>query len=443
MLDGNSFLTQGPLLHDFSKDVPKTQLSQVSLLVQKRIQVQEIQSELDAKKEEFRERMRAAREKELDLAARQEGIRDQVRKFEKFLRENDAKKSRANRKTAEEIKSREQKEQERLQLEKELAQIREQYDSLTAEYKRFSIYENFLDRVCQQHSEYFDAPGTILQRFETLDAACEILRVRVAAADAQTNENRTLLHGLHKRGQTESLVYKSQVSAQRDYLEEFRDESKRLEAKVNRLGEHAKDNSRQLGQILMTIENLYQRAFGLDEGAARKRAHGPVSAAAAASEERHSLFLAHVQQRIADLQAITAPWVTDVRKRALEGEGRSRDAPNRFSESQEDGQSAGQRFRDSIHRGNSRRSSNVSPSRANMSGSLNTSRVNTSRVSMSKSRSALFGSAIMQSCSFNESQSRISQSHTSQSRLPSSMGGRVSVSKRATSPVRRVLRIPM
>ncbi len=92
----------------------------------------QVQQQLDQKKDEFRQRMQRCQEKEVELAAKQahpplpcpaflsprdavsvprvvcalgpryatkqEAIKEQVRKFDKFLKDNDAKRMRANRK---------------------------------------------------------------------------------------------------------------------------------------------------------------------------------------------------------------------------------------------------------------------------------------------------------------------------------------------------------
>ena len=93
-------------------DIPTA--SQSTLLLQKKKEMAEVQQQLDRKKEEFRMRMQRCQEKEVELAAKQEALKEQVRKFEKFLKENDAKRVRANRKAQEEIKLREQKQAEKL-----------------------------------------------------------------------------------------------------------------------------------------------------------------------------------------------------------------------------------------------------------------------------------------------------------------------------------------
>ena len=97
MISSSGFVTQPP-----DNDLPVA--SQSTLLLQKKKEMQEVQQQLDRKKEEFRSRMQRCQEKEVDLAARQEDIKEQVRKFDKFLKDNDAKRVRADRKVQEEKK---------------------------------------------------------------------------------------------------------------------------------------------------------------------------------------------------------------------------------------------------------------------------------------------------------------------------------------------------
>jgi hypothetical protein len=107
-LVSGAFVTQPP------DELPTA--SQSTLLLQKRKEMQEVQQQLDRKKEEFRARMQRCQEKEVDLAARQEDIKEQVRKFDKFLKDNDAKRVRADRKVQEEKKALLQKENEKAEL---------------------------------------------------------------------------------------------------------------------------------------------------------------------------------------------------------------------------------------------------------------------------------------------------------------------------------------
>lgn len=129
-------------------DIPTA--SQSTLLLQKKKEMAEGQQQLDRKKEEFRMRMQRCQAKEVELAAKQEGLKEQVRKFEKFLKENDAKRVRANRKAQEEIKLREQKQAEKLAMTEQLDEQEKKRNQLQEELMRKAVYEQYLEKVCDR-----------------------------------------------------------------------------------------------------------------------------------------------------------------------------------------------------------------------------------------------------------------------------------------------------
>ena len=101
------------------EDAQASQTSQSTLLLQKKKLMEEAQIELDRKQEEIRLRMLRCQEKEDELALTQADLREQVVKFEKFLKDNDAKRLRAHRKALDEIKQREEKAAARQQAEEQ------------------------------------------------------------------------------------------------------------------------------------------------------------------------------------------------------------------------------------------------------------------------------------------------------------------------------------
>merc|ERR1719424_781868 len=180
MLSGEAFMTQPP------DDLPTA--SQSTLLLQKRKEMAEVQQQLDRKKDEFRQRMQRCQEKEVDLAARQEDIKEQGRKFDKFLKDNDAKRVRADRKVQEERKARDLKENEKLELLEVLRALMEQRAALKAEVEQKGKYQRFLDGVCEDPGEYFESIENITMRYETLSAAHFDLRSRVDKAQREQEE---------------------------------------------------------------------------------------------------------------------------------------------------------------------------------------------------------------------------------------------------------------
>ena len=172
MLTGGGFVTQPP------DDLPTA--SQSTLLLQKKKEMAEVQQQLERKKEEFRARMQRCQEKEVDLAARQEDIKEQVRKFDKFLKDNDAKRVRADRKVQEERKATTLKEAEKRDLEEQLKKLKAARQQLQEEVETKGKFQRFLDSVCDELPEYFESIEQIIMRHETLKAAYDDLLTRDA-----------------------------------------------------------------------------------------------------------------------------------------------------------------------------------------------------------------------------------------------------------------------
>ena len=175
----------------------------------------------------------------------------QVRKFDKFLKDNDAKRMRANRKALEEVKLREQKETEKQQLVKELGVQQQKKEELQVraarrrtalpprgacpspsvfpacrlpppphaaaaaqeERERKAVYESFLERLCEL-TEYFEDIDTVLKRYFTLDAANQDLRTRVEVAQTSSEELTGMLSAFTKSTQARrSIVSHSATTA--------------------------------------------------------------------------------------------------------------------------------------------------------------------------------------------------------------------------------------
>ncbi|KAL3911044.1 MAG: hypothetical protein SGPRY_008843, partial [Prymnesium sp.] len=273
------FVTQPP-----SDELPSA--SQSTLLLQKKKEMGEVQQQLDRKKEEFRQRMQRCQEKEVDLAAKQEHIKEQVRKFDKFLKDNDAKRVRASRKAAEEEKQQEQKELEKTELMKQLEKQLLKKQELRGELARKEVYQTFLDNVCDT-TDSFEGIETITTRYETLEAANHDLKARVENAQRESEDQNARLSAFLKKTQNDLLVCNSEIANQQKELDMLRLGSQDKEATLFRHEAESKDRTRQLGEIKMAIQNIYIRT--------RQRGAYP---------ESNKQFLDAIQQRIIDYQAI-------------------------------------------------------------------------------------------------------------------------------------------
>jgi hypothetical protein len=85
---------------------PVTHGSQSTELLVAKKKMAEVQELLDQKKAEFRSRMEKCKESEEALARKQEQVKEQIAKFTRFTKENDAKRQRALKRAQDEINMR-------------------------------------------------------------------------------------------------------------------------------------------------------------------------------------------------------------------------------------------------------------------------------------------------------------------------------------------------
>ena len=87
--------------------------------------MREVDDALDFMKEEYEQRMEACEEREREFARKQQEMREQVARFEKFIRENDSKRQRAEAKEKAEHRACQLNEEKRQQLMQQLVKDQE------------------------------------------------------------------------------------------------------------------------------------------------------------------------------------------------------------------------------------------------------------------------------------------------------------------------------
>ena len=144
----------------------------------------EVQEALDAQKEEFQRREATFKRREEMLKKKDLELQESLIKFNKFLQENDSKRSRAEKKEKEEIKQRLVKEQEITKLHEALQRQKEQRRLMTLELDKMMKYQFFLESVLDS-TEEFPEITDLLSRYDTLDAAHSDLISRQVQARAR------------------------------------------------------------------------------------------------------------------------------------------------------------------------------------------------------------------------------------------------------------------
>ncbi|KAJ3032618.1 hypothetical protein HDV00_007312 [Rhizophlyctis rosea] len=237
---------------------------QSTLLLRKKKEMQAVQALLEKKRLEFAKRMEECREKQEELRARQKKIRDDVTKFEKHLKDNDAKRQRANLKAQTERKLREMKELELAALARQLHEEQLKSEKMLRMIKKYQIYERYLQSVVDiLPPDYLDVNephiNDILMRHKTLVETNDDLVATVQQSQDEIEQQNAQLAGLIKAKNDLILVYNSTLGTQQKKLDKLKQECAYLEQRLEERDNTGKERLRILSETKLAINNIFDR----------------------------------------------------------------------------------------------------------------------------------------------------------------------------------------
>jgi hypothetical protein len=165
---------------------------------------------------------------------KQKQIKERVQKFEKFLKENDAKRLRANAKAIAERKLREQKEQEAMTLHKQLQQEMQKSKLILEQIKRHQPYEGYLQSIVEAlPPDYLDVHepqiNDIIMRYNTLAETNLDLLSNVQRNQDDIEQAHSKLQGLVKEKNDLILVYNSKLGTKQKHLDKLKKDTAYIE----------------------------------------------------------------------------------------------------------------------------------------------------------------------------------------------------------------------
>ncbi|KAJ3210572.1 hypothetical protein HDU82_007841 [Entophlyctis luteolus] len=256
---------------------------QSTLLLQKKKEMNNVQINLEKKRAEFSKRMEECREKQEELRVKQKQIRDRVTKFEKFLKENDAKRQRANLKAMSEKNFQEAEYQQLLQLQAQLQEKTAKIQRLISKRvtikklsvsqslwqpEKYQIYEAYLQSVIDVlPPDYLDVNephvNDILMRHKTLLETNEDLKATVQQNQDEIESKQNALAAMIKASFSSKndliLVYNSKLGTQQKHLDKLKQEVAYAEQRIAERDKTSKERSRMIGETKLAINNIFDR----------------------------------------------------------------------------------------------------------------------------------------------------------------------------------------
>lgn len=234
-------------------------VSPATRLLEKRRQMFEVQEALNSQKEEFARREDAFRRREEALRRKDIELQESLIKFNKFLQENESKKNRAMKRSADEKKQREQKEQEIIKLERQLKEKLQEEQALKIKAERHMKYHDYLENVVTHMSKFFPEISDVLNRHRTLKEV-NLYLLDKNEREIETNENTQRdFSSYRKVKENELLNCNNDIAVMQVKLEQRKNKSTELQSVLDRTTQEAARKTLALGQIISSVKNILNR----------------------------------------------------------------------------------------------------------------------------------------------------------------------------------------
>uniref|UniRef100_A0A8C5RNT3 Cilia and flagella associated protein 73 n=1 Tax=Laticauda laticaudata TaxID=8630 RepID=A0A8C5RNT3_LATLA len=192
-----------------------------------------------------------------ELEHKEGQLKQAILKFDKFLKENDAKRSRAMRKAEQEKQQMAYKKVEAEHLQEEIARLmtaKTKLQGCLAAHKPFSEY---LQEVLGK-TEQFQDISELISRFQTLMATQVSLVQREQVAREAVEEERSCLQQYLDESSNRILQQNNMVAELQDQLEQTQAKVLELESNWICIQNTAASKTLELGQIKLAALNLFQ-----------------------------------------------------------------------------------------------------------------------------------------------------------------------------------------
>lgn len=234
-------------------------VSPATRLLEKRRLMFEVQEALEAQKAEFNRKEEMFRRREEGLKKKDLELQESLIRFSKFLQENDSKRTRAEKKAADEVKMRNQKEAEVTRLNETLAELRKKKVADGLIVRKMLRNQQYLETVIDTADEYHEI-NDLLLRYATLKATNADLRAHAQQTEDSQESTRVELQAYVKARTDELLQLNNQVSRSKKALEERERETLAYQTGFDATVQAASKKTLEVGQVRAATENLFLRA---------------------------------------------------------------------------------------------------------------------------------------------------------------------------------------
>ncbi|XP_071944527.1 coiled-coil domain-containing protein 42 homolog [Antedon mediterranea] len=232
-------------------------LTPATRLLEKRREMSEVEQALAAQKEEFQMKMESLQQRREELERKEYQLKESLLKFDKFLKENDSKRSRAVKKAEDEKEHKKTKDKEITRLLEEKGELEQQRNKFMMRLEKRKIFNTFLDRVLES-AEEFQESRDVIARFETLVATHKDLMDKASKSQDAVDGHKAELMKFTEEKNNEILSHNNQLAMLQTRLDTAQGDAVKWESVWTHIKNTAAKKTLLLGRIKMATHNLFQ-----------------------------------------------------------------------------------------------------------------------------------------------------------------------------------------
>jgi len=231
-------------------------LTPATRLLEKRREMAEVESALGAQKDEFQLKMESLTQRREELERKELQLKESLLKFDKFLKENDSKRSRAIRKANEEKEMKKQKDKEIEKMKSVIDTMNAAKEKIGNRAERFHTFQRFMEKTLESADE-FQEVREIIGRYDTLKQThADLLGKQNRQQDAYEGLKQDFVKYSEEKNNL-NLDYNNQLAKLQTKLDDSNSQAAQWDAEWNHIKSTAAHKTLMLGRIKMATHNLF------------------------------------------------------------------------------------------------------------------------------------------------------------------------------------------
>jgi len=234
-------------------------VSPATRLLEKRRQKIEVQEALEAQKADFERREEQFQRREQIIKKKDLELQENLIRFNKFLQENDTKRTRAEKKFVEEERKKNEHTAAIKEYEKEFEKLKLENEKQNEELNKNQKYLTYLEATCESQGDEYGEPLDLQNRHKTLMESNSDLVSRRKEGEECKNLRLIEFRKYQQERSTESQVVNTRIAQMRLQYDDLKQEVSKLEVFVEKSEAEKMDRKHLIGQVEMAVENTFAR----------------------------------------------------------------------------------------------------------------------------------------------------------------------------------------